>query len=144
MSAAELSGLELIHAIINGHIPPPSIAQGIPMGIRSAEHGKVVFEASADERHLNPMGGVHGGFAATVLDSATGSAVHSALEAGTGFATVDLNVKMVRPVPQRRTLLAEGNLLHLSRTIAISEASLKDESGKLYAHATATCKILRD
>ena len=143
MSAANLSGLQQIHAMIAGQIPPPSMVQSIPMDIRSAEHGQVLFEAIADERHLNPMGGVHGGFAATVLDSATGCAVHSALEPGVSFATVDLNVKMVRPLPQRQVLLARGTLLHISKTIAIAEASLTDGAGKLYAHATATCKILR-
>ena len=99
--------------------------------------------ATADDRHLNPLGGVHGGFAATVLDSATACAVHAALDAGVGYGTVDLNVKMVRPVPRNQELIAEGRLLNLSRTIAIAEATLTDAQGKLYAHATCTCSINR-
>ena len=105
--------------------------------------GQAVFHATAGDQHLNPMGGVHGGFAATVLDSVTGCAVQTMLGPGESYGTVDLNVKMVRPLPRHETLIAMANLVNISRSLGIAEASLRDQDGKLYAHATATCMILR-
>lgn len=138
-----LSGLELMQAMVAGQLPMPPIAHVIPMAGVAAEHGHVVFEAQADERHLNPLGGVHGGFAATVLDSVTGCAIHTVLEAGVGYGTVDLNVKMVKAVPRGVPLIAEGKVISVSRSLGISEGTLKDADGNLYAHATATCLIIR-
>ena len=143
MSTINMSGLEMMQAMISGKIPIASIAVTIPMKGISVEHGRIVFEATADERHLNPLGGVHGGFAATVLDSVTGCAVHTVLEPGVGYATVDLNIKMMRPVSVNVPLIAEGKIINISKSLAISEGSLKDSEGKLYAHATATCMIKR-
>ncbi|MBK7218781.1 MAG: PaaI family thioesterase [Candidatus Promineofilum sp.] len=143
MSIRNVSGLELMQAMVDGQIPMPPIAHVIPMRGVAAEHGRIVFEAQADERHLNPLGGVHGGFAATVLDSVTGCAVHTVLEAGVGYATVDLNVKMLKAVPRGVPLIAEGKVIFVSRSLGISEGTLKDAGGNLYAHATATCLILR-
>ncbi len=138
-----MTGAELLSAMAQGQLPAPSITQTMPMRLLEVAHGYVKFAAHADERHLNPLGGVHGGFAATVLDSATACAVHAALEAGVGYGTVDLNIKMVRPIPRHTELYAEGRLLNLSKSIGIAEATLKDADGKLYAHATCTCSILR-
>lgn len=138
-----LSGQELLQEIVDGKRPMPTMAQTIPMGFVSISPGSVVFSATAGAQHLNPMGGVHGGFAATVLDSVTGCAVHSLLEAGVGYATVDLNVKMLRPVPSNRELTAIGRVIHRSGRLAVSEGSLQDERGRILAHATATCMILR-
>ena len=143
MKLHEMTGEQLLTAMANGDLPPPSITNTMPMRLVEVRHGYVKFIATADDRHLNPLGGVHGGFAATVLDSATACAVHAALDAGVGYGTVDLNVKMVRPVPRNQELIAEGRLLNLSRTIAIAEAILTDAQGKLYAHATCTCSINR-
>lgn len=138
-----LTGLQLMQAMLNGDIPSPSITQTMPMNAIAVSEGSVTFEAFADERHLNPMGGVHGGFAATVLDSATACAVHSALPAGVGYSTIDLNIKMVRPVPQKQRLLAKGSVMNLSTSLGIAEATLTTEDGKLLATATASCLILR-
>jgi uncharacterized protein (TIGR00369 family) len=138
-----MTGLELMQAMVDGRLPMPPIANVIPMRGVAAEHGRIVFEAQADERHVNPMGGVHGGFAATVLDSVTGCAVHTVLEAGVGYGTVDLNVKMLRPVPRGVPLIAEGKVISVSRSLGVSEGTLKDAEGRLYAHATATCMIFR-
>ena len=143
MSPEKMSGLELMQAMVDGRIPGAAIANVIPMKGVAAEHGRVVFEAQADERHLNPLGGVHGGFAATVLDSVTGCAVHTVLEPGVGYGTVDLNVKMLKAVPRGVPLIAEGKVISVSRSLGISEGTLKDADGTLYAHATATCLILR-
>ena len=136
------SGLEVNQGIASGEIPAPSIAETMAMDFTYAESGYVKFHATADERHLNPMGGVHGGFSATVLDSVTGCAVHTMLEAGVGFGTIDLQVKMVRPVPLNEAVIAEGKILNMSRNLGISEGSIKTKDGKLLAHATCTCMII--
>ncbi|WP_445773283.1 PaaI family thioesterase [Shewanella sp.] len=143
MIMKHLTGLQLMQAMLNGQIPAPSISETMPMTAIDVSEGKVTFEAMATDRHLNPMGGVHGGFAATVLDTVTACAVHSALPAGVSYSTIDLNIKMVRPVPQNKTLIAKGNLMNLSKSLGISEGTLTTEDGKLLATATASCLILR-
>ena len=140
-NATNLTGLEFIQSIISGKIPNPPISQTVPMKMVKAEEGCVEFEVQADERHLNPMGGVHGGFAATVLDSVTGCAVHTTLPANTNYATVDLNIKMVKPVPMDTPLIAIGKVISKSKLISTCEGYLKDSDGKIYAHGTATCVI---
>ncbi len=139
----EMTGLEFLQAMVDGHIPRASISETIPMDLHEISNGYTCFKVKADSRHLNPLGGVHGGFAATALDSATGCAIHTTLEAGVGYGTIDLNVKMCRPVPKDKELLAIGSVINLSKNLAISEGKLVDEEGKLYAHATATCMIIR-
>lgn len=143
MSIEKLSGLEVMQAMMEGKIPPASIADTFPMKGISVEKGKIVFEAIADDRHLNPLGGVHGGFAATVLDSVTGCAVHTMLDPGLKYATVDLNVKMLKAIPKSTRLVAEGKVIHVSRSLGFAEGTLRDEEDKVYAHATATCMILK-
>ncbi len=143
MSINQMTGVEFWQSMITGEIPHPPMTETIPMSIVSAKKGMTLFEVKADDRHLNPVGGVHGGFAATVMDSVTASAVHTMLEAGVGYATVDLNVKMLRSVPKNVKLLAKGEIINISKSIGVSEGTLKDEKGKLYAHSTATYMILR-
>lgn len=140
---APISGLEIMRMVADGRIQNPTMADTMHMILAQAESGRVVFKATAGGEHLNPMGGVHGGFAATVLDSATGAAVHTMLQEGDGYGTIDLNVKMLKPVPVGRELTAEGRVLSLSRRLGVAEASLKDDAGTIYALATATCMILR-
>lgn len=139
----EMTGLEFLQAMIEGHIPPASISKTIPMQPTEISEGSVTLKAQADHNHLNPLGGVHGGFAATVLDSVTGCAVHTMLPAGVGYGTIDLNVKMCRPLPQNQVLIATGKVINLSKNLGISEGKITDEEGKLYAYATATCMIIR-
>lgn len=143
MNVQEMTGLELLRAVVTGQLSPSAMASTVPMTFVDADFGRVKLTARADDRHLNPMGGVHGGFAATVLDSVTGCAVHSTLEAGVGYGTIDLQVKMLRPVPRDQDLIAEGNSVHVSRNIATSEGTLKSADGKLLATATATCFLKR-
>jgi uncharacterized protein (TIGR00369 family) len=143
MSIEKMSGLEIMQLMVQGKIPPAPRAKIIPMKGITAEYGRIVLEAIADDRHLNPLGGVHGGFAATVMDSVTGCAVHTVLEPGVGYSTIDLNVKMLRAIPKNVSLIAEGKVIHISRSLGISEGTLKDTEGNIYAHATATCMILR-
>ncbi|KXO76915.1 phenylacetic acid degradation protein [Acinetobacter venetianus] len=143
MNPLEMTGLEIMQAFAQGLVPEPGIAKTMPMKPLEVEHGRIVFSATADERHTNPLGGVHGGFAATVLDSVTGCATHTVLAAGEGYGTTDLNVKMCRPLPFNKQLIAEGKVINAGRNLVISEGYIRDEEGKLYAHATATNMIIR-
>ena len=143
MNPHQLSGMELLTQVMNGMLPHPTMAETIPMKIVAVEEGRVEFSATAGGQHRNPMGGVHGGFAATVLDSVTGCAVHSLLAPGESYGTVDLNIKMLKPVPIGAELRAIGNVINMSRRLGISEGRLMDEEGNIYAHATCTCMLFR-
>ena len=143
MNIKNLSGLQIMQEMCNGNIPMPSMATTIPMSASEVKLGYVTFIVKADDRHLNPMGSVHGGFAATVLDSVTGCAVFSMLEAGLSYTTIDLNVKMCRPVPLNTKLKAVAKIINISKSLGIAEGQLIDDEGKLYAHTTATCMIIR-
>ncbi|MGC3820008.1 PaaI family thioesterase [Acinetobacter sp. G11] len=143
MNPKEMTGLQLLQAMCDGRIPAPSMSETIPMQPYEVSEGTICFKVKANHHHLNPLGGVHGGFAATVLDSVTGCAVHSMLEAGAGYGTIDLNIKMCRPISQDQQLLAIGKVINISKNLGISEGEIVDENGKLYAHATATCMIIR-
>ncbi|ATO19969.1 phenylacetic acid degradation protein [Acinetobacter sp. LoGeW2-3] len=143
MNIKNLSGLQIMQEMCKGNLPMPSMATTIPMSPSEVELGHVTFLVKADERHLNPMGGVHGGFAATVLDTVTGCAIHTLLEAGVGYGTIDLNVKMCRPIPHNQELKAVGKSINLSKNLGISEGQILDDEGRIYAHATATCMIFR-
>ena len=143
MDLKEMTGLEIMQAFAQGLFPAPGIAKTMPMQPVEVEHGRIVFEAIADERHTNPLGGVHGGFAATVLDSVTGCATHTVLAAGEAYGTTDLAIKMCRPMPFNQKLIAEGKVINMGKNLVISEGYLRDENGKLYAHATATNMIIR-
>lgn len=144
-AAARLSGLDYMRELAAGRIgAPPSIGATLGMSLPSRlEYGEVVFEAEAADFLLNPMGNVHGGFAATILDSALGVAVHTTLEPGTVFTTAELKVNFTRPIaPDSGRLRAEGKIVHRGRRMATSEARLTGvEDGKLYAHGSATCFI---
>ena len=141
--SGKVTGLQELQAIIDGDVPPPPMA--LTMGLEFSEiNGEtMLMYATADDRHLNPMGGVHGGFAATVLDSVTGCVVHAALAPGDSYGTIDLAVKMMRPIPVNQRMRVEGRLLNLSKSLGVSEGRIVGENGKLYAHATCTCKINR-
>ena len=141
MGASEFSGEQLLKMMSAGEIPPPSMCETIPMRPVHVEAGRVVFSACASKQHLNPLGSVHGGFAATVLDSVTGCAVHSMLSPGQTMATIELNVKMMRPVPIGVELISEGKIINQSKSLGVSEGDIRDPQGRLIAHATATCMI---
>ncbi len=143
MNPKTMTGLELMQALAGGLIPMPSITKTMPMEVSNVEHGSVTFLVTADERHTNPLGGVHGGFAATVIDSITGCATHTVLAAGEGYGTTDLNVKMCRPLPFNQPLIATGRVINVGRNLVISEGHIRDADGKLYAYGNATCMIVR-
>ena len=142
MTDTDKTGLEFMQALASGDIPNHTMSETIPTKAIAIEKGRVVFEVQADERHINLFGGVHGGFSAAVLDSATGSAIHTMLGVGITYATVDLSIKYCRPVPRNTPLFAEGIIINVSRSLGIAEGTLKDAQGKLFAHATCTCMIL--
>lgn len=143
MNVNEMTGLEIMIAFYEGFLPRPEITNTMPMVTVEVEHGRVVIEATANATHSNPLGGVHGGFSATVLDSVTGFATHTILATGETFGTTDLSIKMCRPIPFNTKMIAEGNVLNVGRNLIISAGHIRDKEGKLYAHATATNMIIR-
>lgn len=136
------TGLDFIKMMLAGQMPPPTIADHVNMTLKDAAEGKVLLHATADGSHLNPMQGVHGGFAATVLDTACGYAVMSTLPEGKMFTSIDLALKFLRPIPRDALLLCEGTVQKSGKTVAFVEASLKTQDGKLLAHATSSCAII--
>lgn len=135
-------GLGFLQAIIAGTVPQPPIAQTLGFHLIGAEPGRAVFEGLPEMRHYNPIGSVHAGFAATLLDSALGCAIFSTLRKGDTWTTLELKLNLVRGLTQDTgPVRAEGRVIHRGRTVATSEGDLKDASGKLYAHATTTCMI---
>lgn len=140
----ELSGLDYMRAIAAGELPPPPIAVTMRMGPTEVEKGRVVFEGQPGEEHYNPIGTVHGGYAATLLDSVLGCAVQTMLPAGTGYATASLELKYLRPLTRETgRVTAEARIVHAGRTQATAEARLTDGEGRILATGTTTCLILR-
>lgn len=135
-------GLAFLQGIISGKLPQPPISQTLGFHLVEAESGRAVFQGQPEFRHYNPIGSVHGGFAATLLDSALGCAIFSTLHKGDTWTTLELKLNFVRGMTKDTgPVRAQGRLIHRGRTVATSEGDLKDASGKLYAHATTTCMI---
>ena len=136
--------MEFIRRIFQGELPPPPIAD--LMGFRGVEcdPGRAVFEMTPGPQHYNPIGSVHGGVALTLLDSAMGCAVHTTLEAGVAYTTLELKANLVRPITAQTGLIrCEGTVIHGGRRVATAEGRLVDANDKLFAHGTATCLIFR-
>jgi uncharacterized protein (TIGR00369 family) len=142
--AASMSGLDYLRAIAGGEISPPPIASLLDMSIVEVESGRAVFELDPAEYQFNPIGSVHGGVLTTLLDSAMGCAVHTMLPAGSGYTTLELKANFLRRVTtETRRLRCEGSVIHLGRTVATAEARIVDGEGRLVAHATTTCLVMR-
>ena len=141
---AGMAGLDYLVAVATGELPPPPMAVLLRMQPVELEPGRAVFEGEPGEEHYNPIGVVHGGYAATLLDSALGCAVHTTLEAGVGYTTLSLELKLVRPITDEiERVRAEGEVLHRGRRQATAQGTVTDAaSGKLLAHGTSTCLIL--
>jgi uncharacterized protein (TIGR00369 family) len=140
--AGRRPGLELLRAMGDGELPPPPILALVDIERMTADEGRVVFWLRPQEFHYNPIGGVHGGVIATLLDSAAGCSVHSTLPAGIGYTTLDLTIKYLRPVTVRSGLLrAEGSVLSKGRRTALAQAQLFTEDDSLVAHATSSCLL---
>lgn len=136
------SGRELLQRVVEGLYPAPPIAAVLNFALTGVEEGRAVFRGVPNKRHLNPLGMVHGGWAATLLDSALGCAVHSTLAKGEAYTTVEFKVNLTRPItPDTGEIVCEGRVIHKGRTLAVSEATLKDSNGKLLAFGTETCSI---
>jgi uncharacterized protein (TIGR00369 family) len=139
-----LSGMEYLRKIISGEMPPPPMAALMNFQLSELDEGRAVFIIEPAEYHYNPNGVVHGGLAATLLDSAMGCAVHSTLPSGVGYTTLEVKVNYLRPMTRSTgQLRAEAKTLHVGRTTAMAEAKLTDAKGKLYAAASTTCIIFR-
>jgi uncharacterized protein (TIGR00369 family) len=139
-----LSGLEYLQRIIAGELPRPPISALMNFGLAELGEGHAVFTAEPAEYHYNPIGVVHGGLAATLLDSAMGCAVHSTLPAGAGYTTLEIKVNYVRPMTaETGEVRCEARVIHVGGRTATAEGRVIDASGKLYAHATTTCIIFR-
>lgn len=137
-----LSGLEQLRALIAAG-RQPSIGQTLDFALVSIEPGLAVFEGAPDQRVYNPIGSVHGGYAATLLDSACGCAVHSSLEAGYGYTTLELKVAYHKAMTAKTgTVRAEGRVLSIGRRVAFAEARLTDAAGRLLASATSTLLVI--
>lgn len=143
-AAAGLSGAEFFNAITEGTIPPPPVMRTLDFDGISFGEGRAVFRLTPREFHYNPLGSVHGGIFATLLDSACGCAVHTMLPVGVFYTSLDLSVKFLRPVTvDTGPITAEGNVVHLGRRTALAEARITDAAGKLYVTATSSCLLMR-
>lgn len=139
---AHLTGLQALQAMLRGELPYPHIADTMDFWLVEVAEGRALFQGLPQQRHLNPMGTVHGGWYATLLDSAVGCAVHSCLPVGRGYTTAELSVNLVRgAVPGREPLRALGQVIHFGRQLATAEGRLVDAAGRIYAHATTTCLV---
>jgi uncharacterized protein (TIGR00369 family) len=136
------SGLELMQAIVSGRIPRPPIADTLNFYLVEVEPGRAVFQGTPKPEFLNPIGSIHGGWTATLLDSCMACAVHTTVPKGQGYTTVEFKLNLVRPItPDTGPLRAEGRVINAGRTIGTSDGRLVDANGKLYAHGTETCLI---
>jgi uncharacterized protein (TIGR00369 family) len=138
-----LSGLEAMRALADGTVPPPPIAVLLGFRLVEVDEGRAVFTGVADEFHYNPIGVVHGGLAATLLDSAMGCSVHTTLRPGESYTTAELKVNLVRAINGGTPLRCEGTVLYKGRRQATAEGKLLEATtGKLLAHGTTTCLML--
>jgi uncharacterized protein (TIGR00369 family) len=136
------TGLEFLQAMVVGKVPQAPMAATLGFRIIEAAEGRAVFEGLPEFRLYNPIGTVHGGFAASLLDSALGCAIFSTLQKGESWTTLELKLNFVRAMSKDSgPVRAEGRLIHRGRTVATSDGTLKDRDGKLYAHASTTCMI---
>src|SRR4030081_1002497 len=139
---ASMAGIDFVRAIFAGKLPAPPIMQTIEPFDSTAEPGVVVINSIPGVRHYNPIGSVHGGYAATLLDSAMGLAVHSMLPAGTGYTTLEFKISFIRGMTKDTgAVRSEGRVLNVGRRAASAEARITDSKGRLLAHATTTCLV---
>ena len=137
-----MSGLEFVQGLANGLLPLNTIAQTFGYDIIEAENGRVVVAALPGETHLNPAGTVHGGLAATVLDSCMGLAVQSTLDKGVGSTTLEFKISFIRPItPETGPIKAEGVVISRGRRVGTAEGRVTDSKGRLLVHGTTTCLI---
>ncbi len=140
--ARSMKGLDIMQALLEGRFPYPPIAETLDFHLIDVERGQATFQGTPQQKHLNPMGTVHGGWYATLLDSAVGCAVQTMLEPGQGYTTAELSVNLVRGARlDGGPLRAIGTVLHCGRQLATAEGKIVDAQGRLIAHATTTCLV---
>ena len=138
----EMTGLEFVKKMAQGTLPLNMMAQTLDYDITEAENGRVVVTANPKEIHLNPWGTVHGGLAATMLDSCMGLAIQSTLDKSIGSTTLELKISFVRPItPQTGPIRVEGAVISRGRRVGIAEGRVIDRDGRLLVHGTTTCLI---
>jgi uncharacterized protein (TIGR00369 family) len=138
----EMSGLEFVQGLVDGTLPLNTIAETLGYDVTEAASGRVVVTAEPSGRHLNPAGTVHGGLAATLLDSCMGLAIQSTLDKGVGQTTLEFKISLVRPItPETGAIKAEGVVLSRGRRVGTAEGRITDHDGRLLAHGTTTCLI---
>jgi uncharacterized protein (TIGR00369 family) len=143
-AGADLSGAEFFAAIAEGRIPPPPVMRALGFDGLFFEEGRAAFRLTPQEFHYNPLGTVHGGVFATMLDSACGCAVHTMLPAGVFYTSLDLSLKFLRSVTvDTGPITAEATVVHLGRRTALAEGRITDGAGKVYATATSSCLVMR-
>ena len=136
------TGLEVMQALLRGELPYAAIAKTLDFTLISIDKGHAVFQGTPGLPHFNPLGTVHGGWFATLLDSALGCAVHTMMPPGRGYTTAELGVNLVKAItPKVQRVRAEGKVIHCGRQLATAEARLVGPDGTLYAHATTTCLV---
>lgn len=136
------TGLETMQAMLAGELPFPHIAETLDFSLVEVSPGRAVFQGTPQLKHYNPLGSVHGGWYATLLDSALGCAVHTMMPAGRAYTTAELGVNIVRAASHKTgPLRAIGTVIHCGRQLATAEARIVGPDGKLYAHATTTCLV---
>ena len=138
----EMSGLQFVQGLVDGTLPLNTIAKTLDYDVIEAVSGRVVVAVKPNDTHLNPAGTVHGGLAATLLDSCMGLAVQSTLEKGIGQTTVEFKISLLRPItPETGLIKAEGVVLNRGRRVGTAEGRITDSKGRLLAHGTTTCLI---
>lgn len=136
------TGLQQMQAMLDGLAPRPPISETMDFLLISVEDGQAVFQGRPQFKHYNPLGGVHGGWFATLLDSALGCAVHTTLPVDRGYTTLEFKVNLVRGLSDKVPLVrAIGQVVHRGRQVTTAEANLIGHDGKLYAHASTTCLL---
>ena len=141
----EMGGLAFVQGLVDGTLPLNTIAQTLGYDVAEVESGRVVVTLVPNDTHLNPSGTVHGGLAATLLDSAMGLAIWSTLEKGLGQTTLEFKISLIRPItPGMGVIRAEGTVLNRGRRVGTAEGRIIDERGRLLAHGTTTCLIFED
>lgn len=142
-AAMSMSGLDFLRAIAGGEVPPPPISALLRLAVAEIEPGRVVFECTPDESTYNPIGVVHGGLVCTLADTVSACAVHTTLEAGVGYTSIDINVSYLRPVTKDSgTLRAIGTVTRPGSRVAFAAAEIIDGAGKLVATATTSCLVI--
>jgi len=142
--AKQLSGLEFMRGMMEGKFPPPPIAAALKFELVEVEAGRACFEGVPEFAFYNPIGVVHGGYAATLLDSCMGCAVHASLSVGQAYTTLEFKVNFVRAITDKTgRVRAEGRVIHPGNRAATAEGHLYDAQGKLLAHGTTTCLIFQ-